>query len=179
MPMPKPAHWRRSFAATWNALSATLSAGIDQVEAEFTQVRDRTSRLRLLPTGAIFPLLERAVRDAAQSLKKEVLFESFGGDIRLDAHVLAALRDALLHVVRNAVAHGIESQARAHRPLARRSRVVSNCGSNGVETEWPSSAVTTGEVSMWKRFAGLPFAGAWWRPRMRPLLDSKKPCESL
>jgi two-component system chemotaxis sensor kinase CheA len=91
-------------------LDRDLVAGIDRVEAEFTQVRDRTSRLRLLPTGAIFPLLERAVRDAAQSLQKEVLFESFGGDIRLDAHVLAALRDALLHVVRNAVAHGIESQ---------------------------------------------------------------------
>ena len=39
------------------------------------------------------------------------MFESSGGDIRLDAHVLAALRDALLHVVRNAVAHGVESQS--------------------------------------------------------------------
>jgi two-component system chemotaxis sensor kinase CheA len=56
----------------------------------------------------VFPSLERAVRDAAQSLQKEVFFESFGGANRLDAHVLAELRNALLHVVRNAVAHGIE-----------------------------------------------------------------------
>jgi two-component system chemotaxis sensor kinase CheA len=91
-------------------LTRSLVAGIDQVEAEFAQVRDATNHLRLLPAANIFPLLERAVRDAAQSLNKEVLFESFGGDIRLDAHVLAALRDALPHVVRNAVAHGIESQ---------------------------------------------------------------------
>jgi two-component system chemotaxis sensor kinase CheA len=85
-----------------------LSTGLDQVEVEFAQVRDATNRLRLLPAATVFSSLERAVRDAAQSLHKEVLFESFGGANRLDAHVLAAIRDALLHVVRNAVAHGIE-----------------------------------------------------------------------
>ncbi len=89
-------------------LGRNLSIGVDQVEAEFAQVRDATNRLRLLPAATVFSSLERAVRDAAQSLHKEVVFESFGGSIRLDAHVLAALRDALLHVVRNAVAHGIE-----------------------------------------------------------------------
>jgi two-component system chemotaxis sensor kinase CheA len=84
--------------------------GIDQVEAEFAQVQDAANRLRLLPAGAVFASLERAIRDAAQSLHKEVVFETFGGDYRLDAHVLTALRDALLHVVRNSVAHGIESR---------------------------------------------------------------------
>jgi two-component system chemotaxis sensor kinase CheA len=91
-------------------LDRSLTAGIDQVEAEFAQVRDAANRLRLLPASTVFASLERAVRDAAQTLQKDVLFESFGGDFRLDTHVLAALRDALLHVVRNAVAHGIESQ---------------------------------------------------------------------
>src|SRR5258708_1723724 len=89
-------------------LGRNLSIGLDQVEAEFAQVRDATNRLRLLPAATVFSSLERAVRDAAQSLHKEVMFEWFGGANRLDAHVLAALRDALLHVVRNAVAHGIE-----------------------------------------------------------------------
>lgn len=89
-------------------IGRNFSTGIDQVEAEFAQVRDATNRLRLLPAATVFSSLERAVRDAAQSLHKEVKFESFGGTNRLDAHVLAALRDALLHVVRNAVAHGIE-----------------------------------------------------------------------
>jgi two-component system chemotaxis sensor kinase CheA len=92
-------------------LGCNLTRGIDQVEAEFVQVRDAANRLRLSPAATVFASLERAVRDAALSLHKEVLFESFGGDNRLDAHILAALRDALLHVVRNAVAHGIESQA--------------------------------------------------------------------
>jgi two-component system, chemotaxis family, sensor kinase CheA len=91
-------------------LNRNFAAGIDQVETEFRQVRDATNRLRLLPAATVFPPLERAVRDAAQSLGKEVRFESVGGTSRLDAHVLAALRGALPHVVRNAVAHGIEPQ---------------------------------------------------------------------
>src|ERR1700682_223760 len=89
-------------------LKRNFAVGIDQVETEFAQVRDATNRLRLLPAATVFPPLERAVRDAAQSLGKEVRVESVGGTSRLDAHVLAALRGALPHVVRNAVAHGIE-----------------------------------------------------------------------
>jgi two-component system chemotaxis sensor kinase CheA len=101
-------------------LERNFASGIDQLETEFAQVRDATNRLRLLPAATVFPPLERAVRDAAQSLRKEVRFESVGGAGRLDSHVLAALRNALPHVVRNAVAHGIESQqerAAAGKPL--------------------------------------------------------------
>lgn len=94
--------------ASLQRLGRNVATGFDQVEAELAQVRDATNRLRLLPAATVFPSLERAVRDAAQSLQKEVVFESFGGGNRLDAHVLTALRGALLHVVRNAVAHGIE-----------------------------------------------------------------------
>jgi len=90
-------------------LERNVTTRTGQVAAEFAQVRDAANRLRLLPAKTVFASLERAVRDAAQSLRKEVTFTLFGGEIRLDAHVLAALRDALLHVVRNAVAHGIES----------------------------------------------------------------------
>jgi two-component system chemotaxis sensor kinase CheA len=101
-------------------LERNFATSIDRLEAELTRVRDASNRLRLLPAAGIFGSLERAVRDAAQTLGKEVLFESFGGEHRLDAHVLAALRDALLHVVRNAVAHGIESppeRAAAAKPI--------------------------------------------------------------
>src|SRR6185295_18521458 len=59
----------------------------------------------------LFAPLARATRDAAESVGKRVEFEAAGGDARLEAHVLAELRDALLHVVRNAVAHGIETPA--------------------------------------------------------------------
>jgi two-component system, chemotaxis family, sensor kinase CheA len=92
-------------------LGRSLSSGVEQVSRELSQVRDAANRLRLLPANAVFDPLQRALRDAAQLLGKKVEFHASGGEGRLDAHVLAALRDALLHVVRNAVAHGIESEA--------------------------------------------------------------------
>lgn len=74
-------------------------------------LRDQVDRMRLVPAGALFDALERAARDAARSLGKSVEFRSAGGDVRFEANVLAGLQDILLHLVRNAVAHGIETPA--------------------------------------------------------------------
>jgi two-component system chemotaxis sensor kinase CheA len=66
--------------------------------------------MRLVPASRVFSQLERAVRDAAESLGKRATFEALGGNARLEGHVLLPMRDALLHMVRNAVDHGIESE---------------------------------------------------------------------
>jgi two-component system chemotaxis sensor kinase CheA len=100
-----------------------VARGIEQVSSELGQVRDAANRLRLLPASSVFPSLERAARDAAHALGKKVEFDATGGDTRLDTHVLAALRDALIHVVRNSVAHGIEKgpeRASAKKPVTGR-----------------------------------------------------------
>ncbi len=94
-----------------DGIGRNVSTGIEQVTRELAQVRDAANRLRLLPASAIVPSLDRVARDAAQLLGKRVVFRATGDEGRLDAHVLAALRDALMHVVRNAVAHGIEPEA--------------------------------------------------------------------
>jgi two-component system chemotaxis sensor kinase CheA len=88
-----------------------LGVGLDHADHEITQVREKANQLRLMPASVVFPMLELGARDAAQSLDKSVRFETSGGEHRLEANVLFALRDALLHVVRNAVAHGIEPEA--------------------------------------------------------------------
>jgi two-component system, chemotaxis family, sensor kinase CheA len=88
-----------------------LAVGIERVDQELADVREGTDRLRLVPAQSLLPSLTRAARDAAQALGKYVDFELKGGALRLDAHVLGPLRDAVLHLVRNAVAHGIESPA--------------------------------------------------------------------
>jgi two-component system chemotaxis sensor kinase CheA len=101
------------------SLAADLSASLDGVlrsqvvtadraAREIAEVRERTNRLRLIPCGVVFDSLERAARDAATELGRTIDFDVAGGDIRLDQPVLSALRDGLFHVVRNAVAHGIE-----------------------------------------------------------------------
>ena len=81
---------------------------LEQAESELAQLGAIANQLRLLPASTSFAALERATRDAAAQLDRRVAFETHGGGERLDAHVLFALRDALLHVVRNAVVHGIE-----------------------------------------------------------------------
>jgi two-component system chemotaxis sensor kinase CheA len=109
----------RSSAEELHALIArverSLGAGLDHADREIDQVRDRAAELRLMPASAVFGVLERAARDAAQALDRSIDFEASGGERRLEANVLFALRDALLHVVRNAVAHGIEAEAERRR----------------------------------------------------------------
>jgi two-component system chemotaxis sensor kinase CheA len=88
-----------------------LATRADHAASEIADVRSSADRLRLLPARAVFAALERAARDAARELDRAIVFEAVGGDVRVDAGVLAGVRDALLHVVRNAVAHGVEPPA--------------------------------------------------------------------
>lgn len=90
-------------------LSRGLAEGVERVDGGLAGLQEVAQRLRLIPAHTVFPSLDRAVRDAAHELGKRVEFEAVGGEVRLDAQVLASLRDALMHVVRNAVAHGIEA----------------------------------------------------------------------
>jgi two-component system chemotaxis sensor kinase CheA len=92
-----------------SALAQKLGAGLDQVQRELGQVRGAAEQLRLVPASDLFTSLERSARDAAQALGKQVVFEARGGDVRLDAHVLEVARAALTQLIRNAVAHGLES----------------------------------------------------------------------
>ena len=80
----------------------------DTTEREVAAVRGNIDRLRLLPTTLLFPSLERAARDAAETLGKQVVWQTSGREQRLESHVLSAIGEALSHLVRNAVAHGIE-----------------------------------------------------------------------
>jgi two-component system chemotaxis sensor kinase CheA len=85
-----------------------LEIGVERVQRDLSQSWERANRLRLLPAATMFSPLARAVRDAAVALGKEVQLFPTGGNVRLDAHVLVLLHEALLHLMRNAVAHGIE-----------------------------------------------------------------------
>lgn len=86
-----------------------LGGGLGQVESELGRLRDSANTLRLVPTQTLFGPLELAARDVANSLGRLVEVHTQGGDIQIDGHVLAAVRQSLLHVVRNAVDHGLET----------------------------------------------------------------------
>ncbi|HTJ84884.1 MAG TPA: response regulator [Polyangiaceae bacterium] len=93
-----------------DAVTRELRTEVERVESSVIDIRDGAHRLRLTPARALFPTLERVARDAAAALGRRVSFETSGGDVRLDKAVLAEVRDALTHVVRNAVTHGIEPE---------------------------------------------------------------------
>ena len=91
------------------ALGRRLTDTVEQVERELDEVRGRAERLRLVSAAGVFTALHRAVRDAAEAQGKRVHFTARGGDLRMDPQVLGLVSSAFLHVVRNAVAHGIEA----------------------------------------------------------------------
>lgn len=74
-------------------------------------IEDEVKRLRLLPFSEACEGLPRVVRDLGKSAGKEVDLVIEGGNVQLDRAVLGRLKDPLLHLVRNAVDHGIELPA--------------------------------------------------------------------
>ncbi|MES2070214.1 MAG: response regulator [Pseudomonadota bacterium] len=86
-----------------------IAASTESMERELRQVHETAERLRLVPVASIFNTLERTTRDAANGVGKQLDFEAGGGDIRLDGQVLDIVQTALIQIIRNAVAHGIES----------------------------------------------------------------------
>ncbi len=82
--------------------------GLDRLDREIESIAKRVGRLRMVQANSTFPPLERVVRDAARVLGRDVEFEAIGGEVGVSSRILAGVRDALVHVVRNAVAHGIE-----------------------------------------------------------------------
>ena len=83
---------------------------------------DEVRRLRMLPFAEACQGLDRVVYDLAQAGGKDVELVLEGGDVELDRSVLEGLKDPLRHLVRNAVAHGLEPPAerRAQGKTARR-----------------------------------------------------------
>jgi two-component system chemotaxis sensor kinase CheA len=102
---------RAALAGVTQGGGTAVGQALEQLERELGLVRDAAERLRLVPASLLFVPLERAARDAARSLGKRMEFVPRGGDARLDAQVFSLVQGALVQVVRNAVAHGIESPA--------------------------------------------------------------------
>ena len=72
------------------------------------EIRNGTLGLRMVPVGETFSRFRRVVRDTASSLGKEVNFEIVGGDAELDKSMVEKIADPLMHLVRNALDHGLE-----------------------------------------------------------------------
>ena len=102
-------------SADVNEVLSQLEDFIGRVEGdidEFTKLahhlQDEITAARMVPIGALYSRLSRAVRDAAKSTNREVELELTGSETELDNNIIQQISDPLVHLVRNAVAHGIE-----------------------------------------------------------------------
>lgn len=90
----------------------SLQSELNEVESSMSrtlnELQDAVMKARLVPLGLVFGKFRRAVRDLALRAGKRVRFESYGDETELDKKVIDQIGDPLMHLVRNAVDHGIE-----------------------------------------------------------------------
>lgn len=88
---------------------ATLTQISEDMERLAEEMRHNALSLRMLPIGTSFGTLKRLVRDLASKLGKDVELVTEGAETELDKTVIDRLKDPLMHILRNAIDHGIES----------------------------------------------------------------------
>lgn len=71
-------------------------------------VLDELRQLRMMPASSVLDVFQGMVRDLAKTHGKDVGWAVRGGDLKVDRKVLEAIKDPLIHLVRNAMDHGIE-----------------------------------------------------------------------
>jgi len=86
-----------------------LSKAISNLDVVTADLQLAVMKTRMQPIKKVFGRFPRVVRDLARSLKKEIRLELVGEETDLDKNLVEALADPLVHLVRNAVDHGIES----------------------------------------------------------------------
>jgi two-component system chemotaxis sensor kinase CheA len=92
-----------------NERPAQVAASLDRMERVVGELQMRALELRTTPLLRILEPLPRLARDVSQRLGKRVEVELRGGELELDRSILDRLSDPLVHLIRNAVDHGIEA----------------------------------------------------------------------
>lgn len=80
-----------------------------QIDFITTELQMAVMKTRMLPIAKVFNKLPRLVRDLSRETAKEVDLQAYGKETELDKSIIEELNDPLLHIIRNAVDHGIES----------------------------------------------------------------------
>src|SRR5262249_53398242 len=91
------------------SFAGRVDADIDEFTKLAHRLQDQITAARMVPIGTLYSRLTRAVRDAAKSAGKQVEVVFAGGGTELDNNIIQQIGDPLVHLVRNAVAHGVET----------------------------------------------------------------------
>ncbi len=89
-----------------------IKAIAEEIERLASGLRDSTMGVRMVPMGSLFGRFRRLIHDLSRDLGKPVEFVTVGEDTELDKTMIERLADPLVHLIRNAIDHGIESPER-------------------------------------------------------------------
>jgi two-component system chemotaxis sensor kinase CheA len=92
-------------AHDWRAIQEDSSG----IERQLRELRDGVMRVRLVPVGEIFRRMPFVVRDLARETDRRVRVTLAGQETQIDKYLVERVMDPVLHLVRNAVSHGLES----------------------------------------------------------------------
>ncbi|WP_213663788.1 chemotaxis protein CheA [Stutzerimonas stutzeri] len=92
-----------------NSGDEAMSKAVSNLDVVTADLQSAVMKTRMQPIKKVFGRFPRLVRDLARNLKKEINLELVGEETDLDKNLVEALADPLVHLVRNAVDHGIES----------------------------------------------------------------------
>jgi two-component system chemotaxis sensor kinase CheA len=91
---------------------SVLHAVCQRLNLITAELQEAAMKMRMQPIGTVWKKLPRVVRDLAISLDKEIRLEVDGAETELDRSILEAIKDPLVHLLRNACDHGIEPPER-------------------------------------------------------------------
>ncbi len=108
-----------------NSADEAMSKAVSNLDVVTADLQTAVMKTRMQPIKKVFGRFPRLVRDLARQLKKEISLELVGEETDLDKNLVEALADPLVHLVRNAVDHGIESpEEREASGKSRNGRVI-------------------------------------------------------
>jgi two-component system chemotaxis sensor kinase CheA len=115
-----------------NSSDEAMSKAVSNLDVVTADLQTAVMKTRMQPIKKVFGRFPRLVRDLARQLKKEIILELVGEETDLDKNLVEALADPLVHLVRNAVDHGIETpEEREQSGKARGGRVVLSAEQEG------------------------------------------------
>jgi two-component system, chemotaxis family, sensor kinase CheA len=103
-------HWEQ-MGALINKFKKAIDTDSSRLDLITSALESGVRKLRLLPMTTIFSLFPRMVRELAKEQSKEINFVIEGGNLLLDKRLLEEIKDPLMHLLRNAIDHGIELPA--------------------------------------------------------------------
>ncbi|MFR1708020.1 MAG: chemotaxis protein CheW [Clostridium sp.] len=104
-----------------------LNETLEQVARTTTDLQDLVMKIRMLPLDVVFNRFPRMIRDLSMELNKEIDFEIQGQDTELDRTVIEEIGEPLIHLLRNAADHGVESaeeRTRQGKPAAGKIKLI-------------------------------------------------------